>query len=135
MLKNLRVILLSGILMTGLAFFAGCDSPSSDFSDFVPIENVGTEAKEEAYKLKAEMDKDIQDRKTELKENEERLIQRENNMDKREELIHKREITLDEKETNLLDRQKDIQDEKARIEDIKKEQVELLEKIDGYSKK
>ena len=94
-----------------------------------------SEAKEEAYRLKADMDKDIQDRKSELKENEERLIQRENNMDKREELIHKRELALDEKETNLLDRQKDIQDEKARIEDIKKEQVEMLEKIAGYSKK
>ena len=94
-----------------------------------------SEAKEEAYRLKSDMDKDIQDRKAELKENEERLIQRENNMDKREELIHKRELTLDEKESNLLDRQKDIQDEKAKIEDIKKEQVELLEKIAGYSKK
>ncbi len=79
-----------------------------------------SEAKEEAYRLKADMDKDIQDRKSELKENEERLIQRENNMDKREELIHKRELALDEK---------------ARIEDIKKEQVEMLEKIAGYSKK
>ena len=48
MLKNLRVILLSGILMTGLALFAGCDSPSSDFSDFVPIENIGSEAVKEA---------------------------------------------------------------------------------------
>ena len=56
-------------------------------------------------------------------------------MDKREELIHKREITLDERENNLIDKQKEIQDEKASIEDIKKEQVELLEKIAGYSKK
>ncbi|MBO4702883.1 MAG: ABC transporter substrate-binding protein [Lachnospiraceae bacterium] len=42
MLKKFSIIFLSGILMTGLALFAGCDSPSSDFSDFVPIENIGS---------------------------------------------------------------------------------------------
>ena len=93
------------------------------------------EAKEEARALKEEVDKEIKDRKSELKETEDRILQRESNMDKREELIHKREITLDERENNLLDKQKELQDEKASIEDIKKEQVELLEKIAGYSKK
>ena len=93
-----------------------------------------SEAKEEAHNLKAEIENEIKDRKAEMKENEERLLQRENNMDKREELIHKREINLDERENNLIDKQKDIQDEKERIEELKKEQVDLLEKIAGYSK-
>ena len=93
------------------------------------------EAKEEARLYKEESEKEIKDRKAELKETEDRILQREGNMDKREELIHKREITLDERENNLLDKQKELQDEKASIEDIKKEQVELLEKIAGYSKK
>ena len=93
------------------------------------------EAKEEARTFKEEAEKEIKDRKSELKETEDRILQRESNMDKREELIHKREITLDERENNLLDKQKELQDEKASIEDIKKEQVELLEKIAGYSKK
>ena len=93
------------------------------------------EAKEEARLYKEETEKEIKDRKAELKETEDRILQREGNMDKREELIHKREITLDERENNLLDKQKELQDEKASIEDIKKEQVELLEKIAGYSKK
>ena len=93
------------------------------------------EAKAEAQSYKADIENELKDKKSELKENEERLLQRENNMDKREELIHKREITLDERENNLIDKQKEIQDEKASIEDIKKEQVELLEKIAGYSKK
>ena len=93
------------------------------------------EAKAEAQSYKADIENELKDKKSELKEHEERLLQRENNMDKREELIHKREITLDERENNLIDKQKEIQDEKASIEDIKKEQVELLEKIAGYSKK
>ncbi|MBR1377142.1 MAG: ribonuclease Y [Bacilli bacterium] len=94
-----------------------------------------SEAKEEARIFKEETEKEIKDRKAELKETEERLLQREGNMDKREELIQKREINLDERENNLVDKQKEIQDEKAKIEDIKNEQVELLEKIAGYSKK
>ena len=93
------------------------------------------EAKNEAAQYKIDVENELKDRKTELKKTEERLLQRENNMDKREELIHKRELTLDEKESNLVDKQKEIQVELASIEDIKKEQVELLEKIAGYSKK
>lgn len=94
-----------------------------------------SEAKEEASRYKADIENEIKDKKAEVKETEERLLQRENNMDKREELIHKREITLDERESNIVDKQKELQDEKASIEEIKKEQVELLEKIAGYSKK
>ena len=93
------------------------------------------EAKEEAQKYKVDIENELKDKKAELKESEERLIGRENNMDKREELIHKREINLDERENNLIDKQKEIQDEKASVEEIKKEQVELLERIAGYSKK
>ena len=93
------------------------------------------EAKNEAAQYKIDVENELKDRKTELKNTEERILQRESNMDKREELIHKRELTLDEKESNLVDKQKEIQVELASIEDIKKEQVELLEKIAGYSKK
>ena len=41
---------------------------------------------------------------------------------------------LEEKENNLINKQKDIQKEQVEVENIKKEQVELLEKIAGYSK-
>lgn len=47
MLKKLSIILLSGIITLGLAFFFGCDSPSSDFTDFVAIENADANEKEE----------------------------------------------------------------------------------------
>ena len=94
-----------------------------------------SEAKQEANRYKSDIENELKDKKAEVKETEERLLQRENNMDKREELIHKREITLDERENNIVEKQKELQDEKASVEDIKKEQVELLEKIAGYSKK
>ena len=93
------------------------------------------DAKEEAHKIKVETDKEVKEKKEEIKESEERLLQREANMDKRDEMLQKREQLLEEKENNLINKQKDIQTEQARVEEIKKEQVELLEKIAGYSKK
>ena len=92
------------------------------------------EQKEEAHKLKMDLDKEIRERKEELKESENRLLQREANIDKRDEMYQKREAALDEREAKLSDRQVEIQNEKSKVEEIKKEQLELLEKISGFSK-
>ena len=92
------------------------------------------EAKEEAYKLKVEAEKDIKERKSELKEMEERLLTRENNIDRRDQTIQNREVQLEQKEQNLIEKQNEIQAEQVKIEGIKKEQVDLLEKIAGFSK-
>lgn len=92
------------------------------------------EQKEEAHKLKIETEKEIKEKKDELKESENRLLQREASMDKRDELYQKREATLDEREAKLVVRQNEIQVEKSKVEEIKKEQLELLEQISGFSK-
>ena len=92
------------------------------------------EQKEEAHKLKMDLDKEIRERKEELKESENRLLQREANIDKRDELYQKREQALDEREAKLSERQEEIQNEKSKVEEIRKEQLELLEKISGFSK-
>ena len=92
------------------------------------------EAKEEAYKLKVETEKDIKERKSEIKEMEERLLARENNIDRRDQTIQNREVQLEQKEQHLIEKQNEIQAEQVKIEGIKKEQVDLLEKIAGFSK-
>ena len=92
------------------------------------------EQKEEAHKAKMDLDKEIRERKEELKESENRLLQREASIDKRDEMYQKREASLDEREAKLSDRQVEIQNEKSKVEEIKKEQLELLEKISGFSK-
>ena len=92
------------------------------------------EAKEKSYQLKLEVDKDIKEKKSELKDNENRLLQRESSLDKREELCQKRESTLDEREDKIIQRQKEIQEKEAKVEEIKKKQLSLLEDISGYSK-
>ena len=92
------------------------------------------EAKEKSYQLKLEVDKDIKEKKAELKDSENKLLQREASLDKRDELCQKREATLDEREEKIIQRQKDIQEKEAKVEEIKKEQINLLEEISGYSK-
>ena len=92
------------------------------------------EAKEEAYKIKQETEKEVKEKKNEVKEAEDRLLLRENNMDKRDSMLQNREQILEEKENNLLDKQKEIQKSQDEVEEIKKQQIDLLEKIAGYSK-
>ncbi|MBO5138570.1 MAG: ribonuclease Y [Bacilli bacterium] len=93
------------------------------------------EQREESYKIKSELDKEIKEKKAELKESEERLLQREANMDKRDELYQKRESSLDEKEERLTDRFNEIQYEKSKVDELKNEQLKLLEKISGFTEK
>ena len=92
------------------------------------------EQKEEAHKAKMDLDKEIRERKEELKESENRLLQREANIDKRDEMYQKRESALEERENKLSEKQEEIQKEKSKVEEIKKEQLDLLEKISGFSK-
>ena len=92
------------------------------------------DAKEEAHKLKIETEKEIKEKKNEIKESEERLLLREGNIDKRDQTLQNREQMLEERENNLVNKQREIQKEQDKVEDIKKQQVELLEKIAGYSK-
>lgn len=92
------------------------------------------EAKEESHKIKKEADQYSREKKDEIKEAEDRLLTREENMEKRDQSLQKREQMLEDKENNLIDRQKLIQQEQENVEKIKKEQIEMLEKIAGFSK-
>lgn len=92
------------------------------------------EAKEEAHKLKIETDKEVKEKKNEIKESEERLLNRENNMDRRDQVLQNREQMLEEKENNIINKQKELQKEQVEVEEIKKQQVDMLESIAGYSK-
>ena len=92
------------------------------------------EQKEEAHKAKMDLDKEIREKKEELKESENRLLQREASIDKRDEMYQKRETALDERENKLSLKQDEIQEEKSKVEEIKKEKLDLLEKISKFSK-
>ena len=93
------------------------------------------EYKEEIHHLKMETDKEIKEKKSEIKETEDRLLQRENNIDRRDITLQNREEDLSKRENKLLDHQKEIQEKETEIEEIKKQQLEKLESISKYTKK
>lgn len=92
------------------------------------------EAKEENHRMKLDADKEIKERKQELKEMETRLNQREENIDKRDLLFQKREEALDEREAKIISKQSSIDAERTKVEEIKQEQIAVLNKISGISK-
>ena len=92
------------------------------------------EAKEENHRMKMDTDKEIRERKQELKEMETRLNQREENIDKRDLLFQKREEALDEREAKIISKQSTVDAERAKVEEIKQEQIAVLNKISGISK-
>ena len=93
------------------------------------------EAKEENHRLKNQLDKDTKEKKQEIKDLEDRLQAREDSIDRRDQMMQNREKMLEEKENNLIEKQKDIQNKQVELEKTKDEQMKMLEKIAGYSKK
>lgn len=93
------------------------------------------EAKEENHRLKTQLDKETKEKKEEIKELEDRLQAREDSIDRRDQTMQNREKMLEDKENKLIEKQKDIQNKQVEIEKLKNEEIELLEKIAGYSKK
>ena len=96
--------------------------------------DVVLEAKEEIHRLKMDADREVKERKQEIKDAELRLQQREENIDKRDMLIQKRDEALDEREAKLINKQTAINEEKAKVEEIKQEQIKVLNEISGISK-
>ena len=88
----------------------------------------------EAKQYKLDVENDLKERKLEVKEAEKRLANREENIDRRDENLQNRENLLEKKEKELQKKQNEIQDEQLKVEELKQEQLDMLEKISGYSK-
>ena len=85
------------------------------------------EAKDEIHKLRSDADKEIRERRNEVQKSERRLVQKEENLDKKVELLEKKEDLLQNK-------MKQVDKKIEEIESIKKSQVEMLERVSGYTK-
>ena len=85
------------------------------------------EAKDEVHKFRAETEKELRERRNEVQRQERRIVQKEESLDKKIENAEKKEEQLDEKirqaEASLTE-----------AESIKRSQLEMLEKISGYTK-
>ncbi len=85
------------------------------------------EAKDEIHQLRQETEKDLRERRSEVQRQEHRLLQREESLDRKTD-------NLEAKEEKLAQRTKEIESKLEECEVLKKSQMEMLEKISGYSK-
>ena len=84
------------------------------------------EAKDEAFKLKSEADKEIKERRAEVTRQERR-------MDQKEEALDKRTATIERKEEDLKKRTELVEARLDELEQLKLRQTEKLETIAGMS--
>ncbi len=85
------------------------------------------EAKDEAHKIRTDADKEIRERRNEIQRQERRNIQKEESLDRKLE-------TLEKKEESLNNKIKQCDEKISEAESIKRSQLEMLEKISGYTK-
>jgi ribonucrease Y len=84
------------------------------------------EAKDEIHKHRTETEKELRERRAEVQKQEKRLIQKEENLDNKTDKLEKKEATLDEK-------LKAADAKMEEVESLKKSQLDILERISGYT--
>lgn len=84
------------------------------------------EAREEIHRNRQEHDREVKERRSELQKQERRLQQKEENYDKKLENLEKKEEQINQKHKEI----DAVRDETARI---KRGQIEMLEKVSGFS--
>ncbi len=84
------------------------------------------EAKEEIHKNRNEFDREMKERRSELQKQEKRVVQREESLDKKHEAVEQKDAALAKKI-----KENETLNEELKL--VKRSQLEMLEKISGYT--
>jgi len=84
------------------------------------------EAKDEIHKMRSEADQEIRERRNEVKQQERRIVQKEESLDRKIE-------NMEAKEEALAQKSKVIDERMAEVDQLKKGQLDMLERISGFS--
>ena len=85
------------------------------------------EAKDEVHQLRQEAERDIKERRSDIQRSENRLQQKEEALDRKID-------NIEAKEEKLSQKAKEIEEKFEECERIKKSQIDMLEKISGFTK-
>ena len=85
------------------------------------------EAKDEIHQLRQETEKDLRERRSEIQRQEHRLQQKEETLDRKMD-------NLEAKEEKLQEKNRQIDEKIEECEQLKRSQMEILERISGFSK-
>jgi ribonuclease Y len=141
------------VLITGLGFLAGffyrkhlIDSHMESLEALgkkilddarKEAENIKKEtqlqAKDQLLQLKADFDRETQERRQEFAQIERRFLQKEENLEKKAALLDEREAELNKKQKYLNQLEKDLSDKQAHYQKLIAEQNERLERLAGMS--
>lgn len=86
-----------------------------------------SEARDDVLRLREETERDLRERRSDVQRSEHRLQQKEDNLDRKIE-------NVEAKEEKLCQRAKEIDEKIEECEKIKRSQIEMLEKISGFTK-
>ena len=92
------------------------------------------EVKEEAFRVRQEVDIEIKERRNEVLKIEERIFSKEEMLSKREEALERKQTQIDEIKSNIERKQRDIDLLKNDIERIKGDTLQELSRISGISR-
>jgi ribonuclease Y len=84
------------------------------------------EAKEEAHRMRSEVEREIRERRAEIQRSEKRLIQKEEALDRKTDNLEKKEENIGKKEQLLIEKQHEL-------DGFINKQIEELERISGYT--
>ncbi len=84
------------------------------------------EAKEEAHRMRSDVEREIRERRAEIQRSEKRLIQKEEAIDRKTENLEKKEEGITKKELTLVEKQQEL-------DGFINRQIEELERISGYT--
>ncbi|MDR0424038.1 MAG: ribonuclease Y [Clostridiales Family XIII bacterium] len=84
------------------------------------------EARDEAHRIKTDVDREIRERRTEIQRSEKRVIQKEESIDKKTENLERKEENFQKREQNLVNKENELDAQLAK-------QIAELERISGYT--
>lgn len=84
------------------------------------------EAKEEAHRLRSDVDKEVRDRRNELNKLEKRVLSKEESIDRKLDNIEKKEESITNREHKLIEKEKEL-------DGFIEKQMKELERVSGYT--
>ena len=97
------------------------------------VKTAQLDAKQAAYELKIEADKEIREKKVEIEQQENKLLQREQGIDRRDAAILAKETVLEEKQENLNRYQKELEKKEHTLQTKLDSIISELEKVSAMS--
>ncbi|MCM0583279.1 ribonuclease Y [Weissella diestrammenae] len=92
------------------------------------------EARDESQQYQANVERELQERRREVKTQEERLVSRESVLDRKDASLQKREESISEKETKIEQQKQSVKDKQTRAETLIDEREAKLVEVAGMSR-